>query len=509
MLESVFPGRFSFYGTESRKYGILSLLGMQQNEKTDKKERITMGILSIGNLRRTYYYFKKNGLKNAFYAAVERIWDQSGKQYHYEAPSDAELAVQKEEAEKYSYFFSILVPAYETKAEYLREMIDSVLGQSYPKFELVLADASGTGAVRKVAEEYTDRRIKYIPLEENKGIAENTNEALARAQGDYVALLDHDDVLAADALFEMAKAIGGSREKGHTACLLYSDEDKGNGAMTEFYEPHWKPGLNLDLLFSNNYICHFLVMKRELMQKLKLRKGYDGAQDYDLVLRAVGELVYGERKNREAVVHVPKVLYHWRCHRDSTAENPKSKGYAYEAGKRALEDFMKARGWKGSVSHTRHLGFYHIEYENHIFDQRKDVGVVGGKLLDRKGRIAGGIYNAKGKCPYLGLNRNFSGYMHRALLCQEAYAADLRCMRVRKELWGIFEDVFGMPYKETNTGGCRQFSYDGANGADRYRCHEKCMEFGRRVRKAGYTAVWMPDWECREKRGGKPGKLGP
>lgn len=459
---------------------------------------ITMGILKIGNLRKTYYYFRKNGLKNVFYAAAERILDQRGKEYRYQAPSEAELAMQRKKAEKYSYLFSILVPAYETKAEYLREMIDSVLGQSYPRFELILADASETGAVRKVAEEYTDERIKYLPLAENKGIAENTNAALAHARGDYVALLDHDDLLAGDALFEMAEAIGRSAGKGRLACLLYSDEDKGNGAMTEFYEPHWKPGLNRDLLFSNNYICHFLVMKRELMQKLKLRRGYDGAQDYDLVLRAVGELVYEGEKDREAVVHVPKVLYHWRCHRDSTAENPKSKEYAYEAGKKALEDFMESRGWKGSVSHTRHLGFYHIEYENHIFDQRKEVGVVGGKLLDRKGRIAGGIYNAKGKCLYLGLNRNFSGYMHRASLCQEAYAVDLRCMRVRKELWGIFEDVFGISYKETNIGGLRQFCYDGMN-AGVHGGLDKCMEFGRRVRRAGYTVVWMPDWEWREK----------
>lgn len=463
-----------------------------------------MGIFRIfktGNLRKTYYYFKKNGLKNVFYAAAERILDQNGKEYLYEAPSEEALARQREESGKYSCLFSILVPAYETKAEYLREMIESVLNQSYPGFELILADASKTGAVRKVAEEYTDKRIRYVPLAENKGIAENTNAALALAHGDYVGLLDHDDILTKDALFEMAEAIRERSEKGGAAWLLYSDEDKGNGDMTEFYEPHWKPGLNRDLLFSNNYICHFLVMKRELMQRLKLRKGYDGAQDYDLVLRAVGELVYEERRGREAVVHVPKVLYHWRCHRNSTAENPGSKEYAYEAGKRALEDFMRQRGWKGNVFHTRHLGFYRIEYENHIFAQRKDVGVVGGKLLDKRGRVMGGIYNAGGRCPYAGIPRNFSGYMHRASLCQEAYAVDLRCMRVRKELWGIFEDVFGIPYKETNKNGYRQFCYSGKNLIDEEAADvHQCMEFGRRVRKAGYTVVWTPDWEWREKQ---------
>lgn len=493
--------------------------------KQTKKGMIIMGIFRVGNLRKTYYYFKKNGLKNAFYAAAERILDQSGETYRYEAPSDDALTAQREESAKYSCLFSILVPAYETKEEYLREMIDSVLNQSYQKFELILADAGRTDRVRKVAEEYADSRIRYIPLEENKGIAENTNAALARAKGDYVGLLDHDDVLTRDALFEMAKAVYESGKKGNTACLLYSDEDKGNGNMTVFYEPHRKPGLNPDLLFSNNYICHFLVMKRELMQRLRLRKEYDGAQDYDLILRAVGELLYGERRSRGAVVHVPKILYHWRCHEDSTAENPKSKEYAYEAGKRALEDFMQEREWRGSVCHTRHLGFYRIEYENHIFAQRKDAGVVGGKLIDKRGRISGGIYNARGKCPYLGLNRNFSGYMHRTSLCQEAYAVDLRCMRVRKELWGIFEDVFGISYREINIGGHRQFPYDGEycypwkkekeageksgegtdGGADQ-RLADLCMEFGRRVRKAGYTVIWMPDWERRNSISYKPKK---
>lgn len=471
--------------------------------KRIKKETVFMGIFKIANLRKTWYYFKKNGLKNAFYAAAERILDQSGENYRYEAPTADVLAAQREEAEKYPWLFSILVPAYETKEEYLREMIDSVLNQSYGKLELILADASETGRVRKVAEEYADKRIRYVPLAENQGIAENTNAALSLAKGDYVGLLDHDDVLTEDALFEMAKAADENRKKGETPCLLYSDEDKGNGDMTEFYEPHRKPGLNTDLLFSNNYICHFLVMKRELMQGLQLRKGYDGAQDYDLILRAVGELVYGDRRNRGSVVHVPKVLYHWRCHRDSTAENPKSKDYAYEAGKKALENFMEERGWRGKVFHTCHLGFYRIEYENHIFAQRREVGAVGGKLTDGRGRIAGGIYNAKGRCPYLGLNRHFGGYMHRASLQQEAYAVDLRCMRVRKEFWGIFEEVFGIPYREVDRDGYRQFAYDEKrdagkkDGGAEQELVERCMEFGRRVRRAGYTVIWMPDWERR------------
>lgn len=452
---------------------------------------MAFGIFRISNFRRTYYYVKKNGITNTFYAVWERV--ASGKtDYCYNAPADSVLDSQRKQAEEYPYMFSILVPTYETKEEYLREMIASVLGQSYGKYELILADASKSSRVQEIVREYRDQdsRIRYIRLAENKGISENTNVALAQAKGDYVGLLDHDDVLAPDALFETAKAIYEKKEKEKETWMLYSDEDKGNGELTEFYDLHKKPGLNLDLLFSNNYICHFLVMKKELMQELRLRQEFDGAQDYDLVLRAVEKLIYRENRGRESVVHIPKVLYHWRCHRDSTAENPESKRYAYEAGKRALEDFFDRMGWKGSVSHTLHLGFYHIKYEKDIFAQRKEVGVVGGKLLDRRGRIAGGIYNIRGKCPYRGLNRHFSGYMHRASLNQEAYAVDLRCMRVRKELWGIFEDVFGFPYKEIGQGIRMKRSVHDENG----KLIQLCMEFGRRVRKAGYTVVWQPDW---------------
>ena len=473
---------------------------------------MALDILKISNFRKTYYFLKKNGWKNAYYAALERVLDRKGRNYHYEAPGRSVLDRQKEAG--YPYKFSILVPAYETDEKYLKEMIDSVLGQSYGNCELILADASETDRVRKAAESFSDKRMKYIRLAKNGGISENTNAALEAASGDYVGLLDHDDMLAPDALFEMAKAIDENGKRGNEVWMLYSDEDKANGDMSEFYEPHRKPGLNLDLLFSNNYICHFLVMKRELMQELGFRSDYDGAQDYDLVLRAVGKLIYEEGKGRGAFVHIPKVLYHWRCHRASTAENPESKRYAYEAGKRALEDFLERRGWKGEVRHTLHLGFYHIAYENHIFTQRKEAGVIGGKLVDKRGRVAGGVYNARGKCPYLGLNRNFSGYMHRADLNQEAYAVDLRCIQVRKELWGIFEDVFGIPYEETEIKGRKKFAY-GKKGPYKWENQENimekpggqkireteaelrklCMEFCRRVRRAGYMVIWMPEWE--------------
>lgn len=438
-------------------------------------------ILKVSNLRKTYYYLKKNGLKNAYYAALERMISEKKEEYRYDVPSKETLERQKEEGEKYPYTFSILVPAYETNEKFLREMVDSVRCQSYEKWELIIADASESSRVQKVMDTYEDTRIRYMRLAKNNGISENTNAALEKAQGDYVGLLDHDDVLTPDALYEMAAAIYRKEESGGQAWMLYSDEDKGNGELTAFYEPHRKPGLNVDLLLSNNYICHFLIMKRELIQELRFRPEYDGAQDYDLVLRAMGKLVYEGGQDRSCILHVPKILYHWRCHTSSTAENPESKRYAYEAGKRALEDFLRVRGWKGSVSHTRHLGFYQIDYEKDIFAQRKEAGVTGGRILNRRGRITGGIYDSEGQCPYKGLHKYFSGYMHRATLAQEAYAVDVRNMQVRAELKEIYKEVFGEAYPAY---GNRQES----------ELRKQCMEFGRRVREAGYTVIWMP-WQ--------------
>lgn len=446
-------------------------------------------VIKISNLKKTYYYLKKNGLKNAYYAAKERLEQEKNIDYHYIKPSEEELQSQRIKSKNYVYQFSILVPAYETNPLYLREMIDSVLNQTYSKLELVIADASVSDKVERIIESYDDIRIKYIRLKENKGISANTNAALERAEGDYIGLLDHDDVLTPDALFEMADAINRKEEAGEQAFMLYSDEDKGNGECTEFYEPHFKMDFNIDLLLSNNYICHFLVMKSELMKKLKFRPSYDGAQDYDLVLRAMEELHY-KKKDRKTIVHIAKVLYHWRCHAQSTAENPESKRYAYDAGRHAVEDFIGNRGWVGNVSDSLHLGFYKIKYETDILAQRPEVGVIGGLLLNGRKRIMGGIYDENGNALYAGLRKEYSGYMHRGSLNQEVFAVDIRCMKVREELIPIFEEVFGTPYIEDSRTG--YFAYE-EYSAINYKIKKHSMEFCRKVRKNGYEVVWTPD----------------
>ena len=149
----------------------------------------------------------------------------------------------------------------------------------------------------------------------------------------------------------------------------------------------------------------------------------------------------------EKIVHIPKVLYHWRCHGGSTAENPQSKQYAYEAGLRALQDFADRQGWQAKAEHLKHLGFYRLEYTGDIFESRQALGAVGGRVLVR-GKIRGGRMTEDGRVLYEGLSHAYSGYLHRAVLTQDADALDIRCIRVRKECIPIFERITGVIYEE-------------------------------------------------------------
>lgn len=413
-------------------------------------------MLNTANLKKTWYYFQKNGIIDTFYAVKERFYAKNSplypdRNYSFEPVTEAELEKQRSRVFQSKYRFSILVPMYETDPKYAKEMIDSVLEQTYPYFELILADASKSDTVQKTVASYQDERIRYHRLEKNAGISENTNAALALAEGDYIGLLDHDDLLTPDALYEMACAIEETKKTGNMPAFLYSDEDKCNSSATVYYEVNRKPNFNFDLLLSNNYICHFLVMKSDLMKKLRFRREYDGAQDFDLVLRAA--LL---KAPEEKICHIGKVLYHWRCHGSSTAENPRSKSYAYEVGKKAVLDALfifleRQHGTlcqkqeegilvdqtKVSVVHTRHNGFYRVVYGNEtaedIFKVRKDVGIIAGSLK-KNNKITGGIKNAEGICPYNGLPVRFSGYLHRNVLVQDCEQADLENAVIRPQI---------------------------------------------------------------------------
>ncbi len=431
-----------------------------------KKERcMASAVFKLSNLKKAYRYCRKNGFLPTVYAGLERIQNKNVR-YEKRILTQQELERQKNAEWKRKEYFSILVPAYETDVKHFREMVDSVLSQTYSAFELIIADASVSDKLQEVMKYYKDSRIRYMRLQENKGISENSNAALAAARGSYIGLLDHDDVLEADALYRMMEAIHAAGQTCKKAPgLLYSDEDKSNGDMSQYFDPHWKDEFNLDLILSNNYICHFMVMEARLMKALRFCSAYDGAQDHDLALRAVERLLF----DRERIVHVPYVLYHWRCHTGSTAENPGSKLYAYEAGRRAVEDFCRRRGWSVQVVHTRHLGFFRVEYDGDILVQRPDLAAVGGRVV-AAGKIVGGAYTKDGTALYRGLSVHFSGYMHRAVLQQEAAAVDVRNIRVRPELLAELQAV------------CRKEQDPVAAS----------MLFGRRAAQLGYRILWDP-----------------
>ena len=413
-----------------------------------------MGLKSA--IIKTILYAKKNGVKAAYYAAKERLELQKNSVYQFIPVSDETLRKQRQNFEVWAEsgdipLISIVVPCYNTPEKYLRAMIESVQAQSYSKFELILADASSDDNVAGIIAEYTqnDERIKYNHLQFNGGISENTNAALELVTGDYTGLLDHDDVLTPDALYEVAfvirKTLAEKRLKDVKECpvrLIYTDEDKCDGNQTYYYEPNQKLAFNYDYLLSNNYICHFTVIRTDIIKELKFRKEYDGAQDFDIILRASEG--YGE------VVHIPKVLYHWRCHDDSTAANPASKKYAYDAGRRAVSDFLLSKNIPAVVTDMQHVGFYRTDYDTDIFDARPDIGVVGGKLINADGRIVGGNYTESGEILYNGLQKGYSGgFLHRAVLQQDTEAVDLRCMKIRLELMGLYRQLLGVDYKDT------------------------------------------------------------
>lgn len=368
----------------------------------------------MGNVEKTIRYLKRNGISNTYYAVMERLFYKdvplyTAKQAAYDGPLFEDIA------------FSVLVPVYETKEEHLRDMIDSVLAQVYPNFELVLADASKTDGPKRVIESYEDFRIKYVRISDNKGISENTNVAIDAASCEYSALLDHDDLLTPDALYEMAVKISMAKVHGTKVNMIYSDEDKCNADATKFFGAHIKQELNPDLLLSNNYICHFTVIRSELLKELKFRGEYNGSQDYDLFLRVL------LNSDPDTILHINKVLYHWRCHESSTAFNPASKEYAYVAGRNAIKSYVKEKYHKDmEVTELSHKGFYKVQWGD-VFDVREDVGATA-CLLRRKNKIVSGIINKEGMESFEGMNIHYSGYMHRAHLTQDIYAADIRAI---------------------------------------------------------------------------------
>ncbi len=271
-------------------------------------------------------------------------------------PSWGERKRMKRAAQQFPYrpLISIVVPVYKTPGDILRAAIDSVRRQIYENWQLCLADdGSNDPQLSQLLAECAraDGRIVFKTLYQNQGIAGATNEALGLARGEFIGFLDHDDELSPDALYWVVKLLNEHRE----ADLMYSDEDKLNAAgrrCDPFFKPDWSP----DLLLSCNYACHFLVVRRSLLEAAGgLRRGFEGAQDWDLELRLA------ERSTR--IYHIPRVLYHWRAIANSTACGPQAKPQAAQAQQRAINEHLERTGARGTAEPGCAEGFWNVRYE--------------------------------------------------------------------------------------------------------------------------------------------------
>lgn len=454
-----------------------------------------------------YYKIKERKQRNQAEAGYE-AWLQRELKEENTAPEEARALAER------GPLISILVPAYETPPVFLREMIESVLNQSYDNLELCIADGSPSHTVEQIAEEYArqDSRLRYERLPENLGISGNTNAALSMAKGEYVGLLDHDDLLLPGALYEVAKTL----EETKGADAVYTDEDKVDMELTHHFQPHFKPDFNEEYLLSNNYICHFFVVRRQMALEVGgFREEFDGAQDYDFILRCT--------EKAEKVIHIPKVLYSWRCHASSTAANPESKLYAYEAGKRAVAAHLERKGTPGEVLDTSNYGFHRIRFSRKrpeilinsfanlngqtgikvvyygkacnnsviisencdymLFTcvqkarlskgfmeelisscERPEIGLVRARVYDKRKRLSSDILLKGVRDPFgesmKGLKEGCTGYFHRAVLHQEV-EAPTDCFLVKGEL---------------------------LKGKDRITLEELCAA----IKKQGYRMVYNP-----------------
>jgi len=316
----------------------------------------------IGNQLK--FYFKKYGFfKTILKSCIVLFWSifiPSGKERYnyknwikYNEPDLKELEEQQKTKFNLEPKISLIVPMYNTPVDFFSELVNCLINQTYSNWELCLADGSENknDEIENICKK--DNRIKYKFLNENKGISGNSNETLKLATGDYIGLLDHDDMIPVFALYEIVKTIN----ENPNVEFIYTDEDKIEGNAKNRFDPHFKPDFAIDTLRTNNYITHFSVFKKELMDKLQgFRSKYDGAQDYDIILR-----MSEETKN---IIHIPKVLYHWRVHKTSTAKISDAKPYAYEAGLEAIKDHLERMGLKAKVEHSGDIwGVYKIEYE--------------------------------------------------------------------------------------------------------------------------------------------------
>ena len=308
------------------------LIAKRSSVAYKRREKIR-DLCNTETLKVAWEYFRKNGLRALYMKSSNKLKGldndyEYAEWYEKTRPGAQELQAQRDTVWESPVLFSIVIPVYKTPDAYLKALLDSIIAQTYSNWEVCIADGSPAGQDKsRLLDTYAEKdpRIRYKVLGENLGIAGNTNAALSMASGDWVVLCDHDDLITENALYECACAV-----RDHPQCeCIYTDEDKLDMDGGALFDPHFKPDFNIDMLCSVNYICHLFLFRREMTAICgSFDAAYDGAQDYDFIFRIT--------EQAEQVYHIPKVLYHWRCHMNSTASNPESKLYAFEAGARAI-----------------------------------------------------------------------------------------------------------------------------------------------------------------------------
>ena len=364
---------------------------------------------------------------------------------------------------------SVIVTTYEPVIRYFEQTLISILSQTYGGYELIIADTSLSSGVRDTLDHYRDERIRYYSVPGNRGEASLINDAAHLAAGNYLCTVDVGDLLTKDALYEVFLCIMRTGAE-----ILYTDEDHCDAAGRKFDRPNRKPDFNKDYLLSNNYMQRLLVIRRELFLALRLRDSFDGALTYDLVLRAP----------KSAVRHVPMILYH----RSSASEDSKMASREPDADiaaeKAALEDYFRVRSIRAAVSYTGRKGIYRIKYNPNIFACRSDVGILGGRVLSRTHKVVGGMFDSQGRVMYEGWDEAEGGPMSRALTVQNAFAVDVRCMQVRPDLRGLYEEIVEKPGGDPNTDWRK----------DPQELRRRSILFCARVRELGYLIVWDPSY---------------
>ena len=436
-------------GNEIRRVRVNNAIVEKRYSIKAKRAEKLLALVHIETLVVSFDFIRENGFRAFMKKAIHKI-QKIDEDYDYPewqlktAVSTEEIERQKNAWENLSFpngkapLISIVIPAYNTPEKYLSMLLDSLTAQTYPNFEVIVADGSesGNASVGDTTKKYAsaDERIKYIALGKNLGISGNTNAGLKEASGDFIALCDHDDELPPWALYKVAEAIADNPK----AQFIYTDEDKIDFDGKALFEPHFKSDMNMDLLCAVNYICHLSVIRRDLLERVGgFREEFDGAQDHDFFLRCLEEATTEERKAlyryaddciydetkeaviykgsktaekaekntaeyslstenpdstdpgsilgkraleelnegrfvSERVIHIPEVCYHWRYHKGSTASNPESKMYAYDAGSRAIKAHYDRMGYPYSdVEKGVTYGYYHTVFKKPSEEKRE------------------------------------------------------------------------------------------------------------------------------------------